>query len=443
MRAHFLRGPASRLLFASLVALPVVACSLLNSLDEVRSDLALADSGANDAGDAGDAATGSASGVIVVGGSAVPDGGVPDGGNALGDHLLTALSPETGAELPKARKKMTVAAVQYDGIRDLWYVFELGGRLRIPLPNDPVSLHVMTLDAVTGQWETLQTIAVPTLIASTHVVVLRERVVYTAYRGSDPNLADLVTIDTANPTNISVAHRLPLEKKVIGMLASRGTQTPGTLNLLTTTDCSDDAGTCTNLSLTHVTIPRSSVAEFGDREEPLGPFVGSPAYGTFIARNSDLVAFKVPPTAGGNIGTEAPIQPYDPLTMKKSGSAFAFNPQDEYLKPMAIAECQGQALLIGTNTDHAVYSVPLTAAAGESRQDLAPTTHSGQSVYFEPYTSTVLATFSQAESYELTAIKLSGDSAKPTLKTRTDWNPPKDLRPELIATRTPFPQPCP
>ena len=136
------------------------------------------------------------------------------------------------------------------------------------------------------------------------------------------------------------------------------------------------------------------------------------------------------------------INTYTPQNEMQFGAPIPFQTGDGFFQPFAFAECQHQALLIATNEDLAVYSIPLTSASGMTAR--ATTTHSGQSVYFEPYTSTVLAPFTQGDGFELTAFTLAGSSATPTLTPRqTGWSPPADVRPEVIAVRAPLPIKCP
>ena len=69
---------------------------------------------------------------------------------------------------------------------------------------------------------------------------------------------------------------------------------------------------------------------------------------------------------------------------------------------------------------------------------------SSQPTMFAVGTSTVLAPFTQGEGFELTAMLLGGTKTAPELSLRlTDWTPPKDLRPEIVATRAPIPAVCP
>jgi hypothetical protein len=434
MRAFLRRGSFG--IFMALTCASAAACSLLNVLEEVKPNVdasVASDTGTPDVNngevDAGpDVVTGPPKGAIVIGGGASLDGGGTE-------SVLTALAPETGLELPKARERMTVAGVRYDGLRDLWYIFESGGAGFNPLPTDPVFLHVRKLDTYTGAWEKLQTLKVPPLESFTHIGVLRERLVYVAYRGGNegPTAKQLVTVDTTDPSNISVIDTQPIDP-VLGLIATRSqSQTPGVLNLLRPNDC-DDAGSC-QLQLQHATVPPAGGPVLGSIY-PLGKYYGNPGFGSYISGGVDLISFKATQN-----DPAAPIRSFDPFTNGGVGTPTPFQPNDAYLKPIAVAECLGQALLTGTNTELAVYAVPLTTTAAAARGQSG---HSGQGVYFDPFTSTVLAPFSQGANYQLTAFTLGGTKGSPTLTIRSapDWNPPADLRPEIVATRTPLPTVC-
>jgi hypothetical protein len=172
--------------------------------------------------------------------------------------------------------------------------------------------------------------------------------------------------------------------------------------------------------------------------KPLGLFVGSPAYGSFVSGVVDVIGFK---TTSGD--PSATVKSYTPSNLLETNAPFVIQTNDEFLKPLAFAECLGQALLTGTNQDLGVYAIPLTSSPPRPRR--ASMQHSGQMVQFEPYTSTVLAPFSQGDAYELTAFTLGGTRSDPELVPRSapEWSPPRDLRPEIVATRTPLPVKCP
>src|SRR5579872_1751514 len=134
----------------------VAACSLINQYDALAPARASNDAAVQDANEP-DVATADVQtspdatadvvvqpnpspGVIVIGGTASSDAGDVS--------VLTALDPRTGSEFTRARETLKVSAVEYDGVRDLWYVFESGGAGVYPLPGDPFFLHVRRIDRV-------------------------------------------------------------------------------------------------------------------------------------------------------------------------------------------------------------------------------------------------------------------------------------------------------
>jgi hypothetical protein len=155
----------------------------------------------------------------------------------------------------------------------------------------------------------------------------------------------------------------------------------------------------------------------------------------------DVIGWALPGSNPGAPGATA-INTYSPLNEVAVGSPIPIQTSDGFFQPFAFAECQQQALLTATNEDLSVYAIPLGSASGTIAR--ATTTHSGQSVYFEPYTSTVLAPFTQGDGFVLTAFTLGGTMSNPTLKPRqTGWTPPDDVRPEVVAVRAPVPVRCP
>jgi hypothetical protein len=196
------------------------------------------------------------------------------------------------------------------------------------------------------------------------------------------------------------------------------------------------------LTIQHVTVPTDPDPATLGFTTQLGPFFGKPAYGSYLSGGpEDVIAWSLPGGNPSSPGTTA-ISTYSPLNEAPVGTPIPFQTSDGFFQPFAFAECQQQALLIATNEDLAVYAIPLASASGAPAR--AATTHSGQSVYFEPYTSTVLAPFTQGDGYVLTAFTLGGTPSNPTLSPRnTGWTPPADVRPEVIAVRAPVPVKCP
>jgi hypothetical protein len=439
MANSLLRKKAWRaVVVASLLGGAGTACTIINNYEQVAPfDAGVADAPADtappeDTGpvDAGqDAAQ---RGAIVVGGEADSDGST--------ENVLTALDPETGKELPKAREKMVVSAVLYDGLRDLWYIFESGGASAFPQPSDQVLLHVRQLDTNTGAWTNLYSSKVPTLVAFNLVGVLRERVVYVAYNGSDAATGrQLITLDTSNPSQIALFDQQDLDVPPFGMIATRSTSgVGGVANLLRTGGC--DGGVCA-LEAEHVTVSPTDKPQIDKTNvKQLRTFGGAVAYGSYLTDGVDVIG------ASDKVGSsQVRIDTYQPKTPGiTAGAAInTLSTNDQFLKPFAFSECLHQAFAVATNTDLLVYSVPLkTTSAPPTTGNMS---HSGQGVYFEPYTATVLTPFSQGSNYELTAFTLTGTEPAPVLTRRAapSWTPPDDLRPDIVATRTPIPFTCP
>ncbi|MBL8722075.1 MAG: hypothetical protein JNL79_39195, partial [Myxococcales bacterium] len=90
-----------------------------------------------------------------------------------------------------------------------------------------------------------------------------------------------------------------------------------------------------------------------------------------------------------------------------------------------------------------VYGVPLAFDGTPSVFGLG---RSGQRLYFEPYTHTVLAPYrASAVAFEIAALEITGTDKAPVFKKRsgTSWNPPTELQPILLAVKAPNEFPCP
>ncbi|HEY1691559.1 MAG TPA: hypothetical protein VGG39_05340 [Polyangiaceae bacterium] len=407
-------------------------------------------SDASDASDTGDGGVetsvdASARGAVVIGGTAALDGGE--------GFVLTALDPTTGTELPQARETMTVSAVLYDGSRDLWYVFESGGQGIFPLPTDPFWVHTRQLDVVTGAWTELGKVAIPAGLSFATTTVEAQRVSYVAYGqgsgapadGGIPSAFGLVTLDTSDPANVSVSSVVQLTASPIALVGTRSSVNAagGFATLAATTS----AGGTNVAQLTPVLLPSSSPPS----EE--APIVGTVAVGGQtgfgLVRVSGVEGVAV--VARGNGTTSATLSIYNPAANSPAQAflgAGTFPFGDSNVKAPAFSDCSGTVFVVGTNSDLNVYAVPLAptlvpAADGGAAAVTAvsaPTGHSGQGVYFEPYTNTVLVPFSQGDNFALTAYTFAGGQLVARQAPR--WVPPADLRPNFIATRSPVPFDC-
>ncbi|HEY6462634.1 MAG TPA: hypothetical protein VIY73_20840 [Polyangiaceae bacterium] len=425
----------------------------LDGSNDDGSSEAAAESGVDaalDAGDAGDTEAetsidASARGAIVIGGAAEVDGGEA--------FVLTALDPTTGTELPQARETMTVSAVLYDGSRDVWYVFESGGQGIFPLPTDPFWIHTRQLDVVTGAWTELGKVAIPAGLSFATTTVEAQRVSYVAYGqgsgapadGGIPSAYGLVTLDTSDPANVTVSSVVQLTTSPIALVGTRSAVNPagGFATLAATTS----VGGTTVAQLTPVLLPSASPPS----EE--APIVGTAGVGGQtgfgLVRVSGVDGIAV--VGRGNGTTSATLSVYNPAANSPAqaflgAGTFAFG--DGNIKAPAFSDCNGTVFVVGTNSDLNVYAVPLAAAlvpaadggAAAITAVSAPTGHSGQGVYFEPFTNTVLVPFSQGNNFALTAYTFGGGQLVARQAPR--WVPPADLRPNFIATRTPVPFDC-
>jgi hypothetical protein len=412
------------------------------------------DAGPVDAAAVEAAAVAAAHGVIVVGGEVSNDAGR--------QIVLTAIDPSTGSELPKARTPMNVAAVEYDGVRDIWYVFESGGQGIFPLPTDPFYLHTFTLDTITGQWTELGKVQIPAGVSFATTDVILQRVSYIAYgdgeidggvpvEGGSPY--SLVVLDTSDPTAVKMtADPIPLTAGYGALVGTRSAVNAagGFLGLGSTGKL--DGGATVSI-ITPILVPGSDQ-----------PSVEQPIFGTSPA--GSLVGFGNA-TINGAMHSLVITRPSSPATALATLSIFdlaatdptmaligagTFTFADSNVKAPAFSACAQMAFVVGTNADtsvHAISIAGITQGAGNVFPPLAATSastgHSGQGVYFEPYTNTVLTPFSQGDDFALTAFTLGGTPDAPQLVQRLPprWVPPPDLRPNFVATKSPVPDVCP
>jgi hypothetical protein len=457
-------------------------CSLINAFDDVAPqkaqddggvvppgvDASQPDTGGNgdatvdagaDAPDTGVVVDAGPRGVIVVGGTAVQEAGADL-------PVVTALDPATGAELLGARQPMNVAAVLYDGKRDMWFLLESGGEGPFPLPSDPFFVHARTIDPISGKWTELGSAQIPAGLSYTTTGQLAERIAYIAY-GNEPDGGSpdasfdagasvpgnfgLVVVDTSNPASMTVASVTGLQSSPVAVVGVRSLVNPaGGIAALGAT--AKPSGTNVT-QITPVLIPATDPPAV---EAPIlgtAPVGGSAGFAAVDMNGAtDIVAISRGFGAPSTPASLAIFNPSanDPTQALVGAGHFPFG--DGNIKAPAFAKCEGVVFVLGTNADLSLYAVSLAAAAlpdDDGGTPLlasasAPTGHSGQAVYFEPFTSTVLTPFSQGNNFALTAFTLGGTPDHPTLAPRVfpHWNPPADLRPSFVATRTPLDFAC-
>lgn len=436
-----------------LVAVMVAAgCSLVNSFEDVtpRSDgvYAQADATAVDVAAQPDVATDApvtdaSDAGIASGGAIVVGGRVEDDAGAF-KYVLAVLDPADGKEIG-TREDMVVAGVQYDGLRDLWYIFESKTNDFVAGANDQVVLHVRELNAKTGVWNERSQKAVPVLQSYDSIGVTRERLTYVAYRSPEAGAGlEYVTFNTNDPANPVELNRLPVDVTPFGAMPTRSSTGPGGfVNYLriNTTPSECDAGNICPMEIVPIRIPNSGSPAI-DPIVPLGYTVrfNLPSYAAMAPPTDlDLVVF---PRTGNDASAPSTIRRYDPVLHTEQQAPTDFVITDTGLKRAAVSNCGKMAFVVGTNGDLRVHAIPIQANGGGTPTS-ASTGHSGQSVYFEPSTKTVLAPFAQGSGFDFSAFKLGGTETAPTLSQRsTDWTPPSDLRPILLGIREPLPITC-
>jgi hypothetical protein len=401
-------------------------------------------------------------GVIVIGGTVSTDAG--------DENVLTALDPRTGTEFPKARVPMNVAAVLYDPTpgREYWYVFESGGAGIYPTPTDPYFLHVRQIDRVTGAWTELAKVQVPAGVSFLTTATLAGAVSYVAY-GNNPDAS--APLDAPMPIDGTDAGAvmLPTVPGKVGLV------TIDTHDLAHLTNCVYPLTAQPNsvIGTTSPTLAQGGYATLGNypSKGSMTPFLvpaecdsinthpvpqptitlptGNPGFGMLTANTTAQILVG---SKGFGPGPTL-ITAFDPTTGMSTGNITlqgqfsGFN--DGNIHPLAYSECLNTAYVIGTNTDTNVWFASL-AGAGQQLDDGGalpitatdqPMGHSGQAVYFEPFTKTVLLPFSQGDNYKLTAFRFTG-VAYTSITNTPLWQPPADLRPNFVATRIPVPFPC-
>lgn len=442
-RPRFLR------LSMALALLVAAGCSLVNTFEDVAPrtdgvyvqadatviDVAAPSEASTDATtDASDGGTGSG-GAIVVGGRVEEDGGLK--------YVLAVLDPANGREIAK-RENMVVAAIQYDGVRDLWFIFESKSTDFVPGRNDQVVLHVRNLDAKTGVWTERVNKVVPTLQSYDSIGVTNQRITYIAYEDPEAGQGyEYVTYDTTDPANPTQMNRIPVTGDLpLGGMASRSTTGAGGVVNFVRINRSDCTGPTTcQLELVPVLVPPVNEPALS-AAAPIG-YMSAFAIPGYAAMpppaDIDLVVF---PRSGNDASAPATVRRYDPRLRSEQQTASQFVITDNGIKRGAVSSCQNVAFFVGTNGDLRVHAVPIKAD-GTGTPTNASTGHSGQSVYFEPSSKTVLAPFAQGAGFDFSAFKLGGTTDAPTLAKRgTDWTPPADLRPILLGIRETLPITC-
>jgi hypothetical protein len=388
-------------------------------------------------------------GAIVVSGAIAVDGGY--------GYVLSVLDPASGKEL--SREPIAIFGEAYDGLRDLWYLFEevdpgiaLPRGPFAPSPLDAVFLHVRQLDTHSGAWTELAKIPVPALPSADTIAALTNRLAYVAYVPSDAAQASfqLVVVDTTTPSSPSAdptmnanSTRTPLTvapSQMIGTRPSLNGANGGVLTMLQNTALGGGGQfqfTTSKVGAATFTLGTTPVV-VGPSESGFAT-AGS---GTYLSVGPTNV-FALP--ADGDAGPE--LLQYDPSSGNPTTAApIPFgNLTSKRFRPLAVSECASTVFVSQVIMDTNVYAVPLTPSGVPAAFDAM---NSVSTIRFEPYTNTAVYAFSGGAGYELVALELGGTKTAPTLTQRTaasahPWAPPGDLFPTTFIVRQPIPFGCP
>jgi hypothetical protein len=149
--------------------------------------------------------------------------------------------------------------------------------------------------------------------------------------------------------------------------------------------------------------------------------------------------------------TTATVSLYDPFAGLSPAGTGQFPFGDGNAQPPAFSKCDNYAFAIGTNADTLITAIdfnPLVSGPGDTLDLTATperTGNSGQGLYFEPYTGTVVAPFVVGANVNFNAFyfRRGADGTAQLTQRQADWHPPPALRPNFVVAKVPVDFPCP
>ncbi len=402
--------------------------------------------GGGTAGTGGTAGAGGSAGSAGTGGTAGSDAGpgkpglvVVSGFNGQGTAVLSALDPYTGKQIAADTQTYYAKAIAYDAQRDIWFVFTtpLGGT---------TTLSVRTFDKSKKKWNVLQTLQVPRPRGAEVVALLNQYILYASsipQEASQP-VEGFTVLDITNPnavTRVGAAQVAALPKTLIGMNAwpATGGTGGGTATLIVEGTCSQqDGGTLDcPIELTTARVDANgnlTVDSAPYKQVEMIPQTSRPAFTSDHVSGLEADILILPPLFSGDKGH---VRTFSKFDHSEQGSSIDFNIGGEQLSAAAYDPCRDLVIAteVATPSKQGIYVIPRTA--GGTPTSLTLTT-SAQSVFYEPYTTSVIRPFADKSNPQLTAYTLGGDKTTPTLSPRTTppWNPPP-LDPRLVVVESP------
>ncbi|HEY0468741.1 MAG TPA: hypothetical protein VGC79_31320 [Polyangiaceae bacterium] len=381
-------------------------------------------------------------GLIVIGGTDIDQA----------HGLISVIAPATGKELARETLPLTaqVAGIAYDGAdqKDVWYLF-VGADFPAK-PDKVVDLQVRYFNDITDKWITLSKLTtLPPPVPGT-LTVLNDRVAYLSHVVSgSTTVAALTILDTTDVRavkTIAAAYtpQTPFSGNMVTLIGTRGTAADatgvgGTLDLGLQQAC--NASKVCQLFVQPIPVGDTIGSALG---HVLGSYQGTPV--AYASQLEQLDFFALSPATGNvKVYRATPNAP-------ESADSFDAPQSANDLSGMAVAECQKTAL-VTANSENALYGVTLSAGAGVNF-DLG---RAGQLVAYEPFTRSVIATYNPTSDDfktapedagvagpEITAVDVTstgGATLKMVERTKL-WEPPTDLRANVLVTRFPVPFTC-
>ena len=383
-------------------------------------------------------------GLVVIGGTDI------DGTKGL----ISVIAPLTGKELARETLPLTaqVAGIAYDGAdqKDVWYVF-VGADFPAK-PDKVVDLQVRYFDDTTDKWITLSKLTtLPPPVPGT-LTVLNDRLAYLSHVVSGGTTVESLTIldttDVKAVKTIAAAYQPPtaFSGSMVTLIGTRGstadaTGVGGTLDLGLQQGCDKITKIC-SLFVQPIPVGDTIGTALG---QVLGTYQGTPV--AYASQLEQLDYFALSPAAGT-------VKVYR-ATPNAPEAAESFNaPQSANdLSAMSVAECQKTAV-VTAESENALYGVTLNAGVGVTF-DLK---RAGQLVAYEPFTRGVIATYNPTSDDfqnapedagvvgpQITAVDVTstGGAALKMVERTKLWEPPTDVRANVLVTRFPVPFKCP
>ena len=441
-----------------------VGCSLINSLDEVKPQV-LATGGSGASG--GSSAAGNAGGT---GGNGATGGGPTTGGGGVGgvegsggggarpsealivmtgltngdaDPVLVVLDGENGGELHS--EELLVVGHGYDAYADRWVIVE--GSDAAVNPTTTATVHVRTFDRATNSWTEVyppQELGQVAPQFPEQLVVLRDRLVYTAYNPTDDNLTDLVTVSLdSTPEVLAQGDVTPaVNSAIVGLLGYPSvTSTGGAVNVVMR-DNTDTANCYVRMRVANVTAASTNVTNIQQQIGTTYPCAGGqPPIPAFTIDRSETNQGLVILPSGAN--TPDPTLVSYSMSTLSADTTRSFDADGSRFLAMDYDACSDVALTVEHLVDQKLFAVPSDVAGIQESANLG---HAAQkAVAFEPFTRKVLDFFDGGDDAAfLQAFELGGDSTTPSLtKLNAPWSPSMDVRPKFVVTRRPLPLDCP